>query len=571
MHKILFSIILFLFASISFSEESFIKVIYPSKNQNIKASEKTFILGNVSQKDAVLTINDNIVPIYKTGGFLAYLPIKPGNFNFVFKLTLKNGRIIQDIWPVNVPIPKVLSTTKTQIIEKSNYLPNTNIGVLPGETILFQCKTLPEKHVLCKVGASDQIEMEEFTKNGVMGFYKSHHSFNNTFKDSSFTFEIEGEPKIAPFTPPVKITVLPPNDYPVLEVINEGAKARFAPNKGYDTFLSKGTKLKATGFSSGYYRANLSKENQIFVETNDVKKLPKSTEIPLATLDSISCYEDEKNIYIKLNNLIKVNGTWTEYESEKKLSIKLHQTVSNIDRIDFSSCKSIKNIQWSQIKEDLLKIDFYLIFDPLWGYDISFKNNGAIVKIRKSLKDRIYNNIKICIDPGHGNADYGAIGPTGITEKEVNYTLAEILGKSLSEKGFKVIYTRDKEKGLSLYERAPFALSEEADIFISIHHNAPSDGTDPYKVRSTESYFYNRAGKKLGEFIHPKVVKATGLKDAGLKYGNLAVCRNNGVPSILIEVDYIIIPEAEEKIKDSEFQKQVAESIYTGIIDFVKF
>ncbi|EKD26743.1 MAG: hypothetical protein ACD_79C01038G0001, partial [uncultured bacterium] len=96
------------------------------------------------------------------------------------------------------------------------------------------------------------------------------------------------------------------------------------------------------------------------------------------------------------------------------------------------------------------------------------------------------------------------------------------------------------------------------------------DGVNPYKCRSTETYFYNQGGKVLGEFIHPGIVNVTGLKDSGLKYGNLAVCRNTAVPSILLEIDYIIIPEAEERIQEKAFKERIAEEIAGGLEEYLK-
>ncbi|MEG3069480.1 MAG: N-acetylmuramoyl-L-alanine amidase [Candidatus Syntrophopropionicum ammoniitolerans] len=81
---------------------------------------------------------------------------------------------------------------------------------------------------------------------------------------------------------------------------------------------------------------------------------------------------------------------------------------------------------------------------------------------------------KICIDPGHGGADPGAVGPTGLKEKDVNLAvglkLAELL-KPIAE----VKLTRTRDVAVSLKDRAAVANSWGADYFISCHANSFTD------------------------------------------------------------------------------------------------
>ena len=58
-----------------------IQVVYPRKDQEIGPVDSTFILGSVTP-GAVLRINGIPVEVYRTGGFLAYLPVRPGPFGF---------------------------------------------------------------------------------------------------------------------------------------------------------------------------------------------------------------------------------------------------------------------------------------------------------------------------------------------------------------------------------------------------------------------------------------------------------------------------------------------------------
>lgn len=94
----------------------------------------------------------------------------------------------------------------------------------------------------------------------------------------------------------------------------------------------------------------------------------------------------------------------------------------------------------------------------------------------------------IVLDPGHGGHDCGAIGPSGLYEKDVVLDIALRLKEILSKnKNFKVFLTREKDVFIPLEERTFFANSKGADLFLSIHVNASRDR----KARGIETYLLN--------------------------------------------------------------------------------
>ncbi|HEY7535482.1 MAG TPA: N-acetylmuramoyl-L-alanine amidase, partial [Thermodesulfobacteriota bacterium] len=83
----------------------------------------------------------------------------------------------------------------------------------------------------------------------------------------------------------------------------------------------------------------------------------------------------------------------------------------------------------------------------------------------------------VVIDPGHGGHDPGAIGPTGLKEKDVTLVIAKSLKRKIEESGSefgisRVVLTRENDKFIPLEERTAIAKKENADLFISIHCNA---------------------------------------------------------------------------------------------------
>ena len=90
----------------------------------------------------------------------------------------------------------------------------------------------------------------------------------------------------------------------------------------------------------------------------------------------------------------------------------------------------------------------------------------------------------LIIDAGHGGHDVGCHGGN-TTEKEVTLAVALKLGKYVKANApdVRVIYTRNEDRFIELYERAEIANRNNADVFISLHCNS-----GPTKVNGTESY-----------------------------------------------------------------------------------
>lgn len=173
--------------------------------------------------------------------------------------------------------------------------------------------------------------------------------------------------------------------------------------------------------------------------------------------------------------------------------------------------------------------------------------------------------VLIVIDPGHGGDASGAVGPCGIKEKTVTLQQAKVVRKALEAAGFRVRLTRDSDTNPDLYDRTRIAFGARADAFIALHYNATVPSADPRRARNIATYQWNDIGERLAQAIHPQVARATGIADGGVRQASFAVCRNPAVPAILIELDFITVPEAEEAIQSPERQCRVADAIVAGL------
>ena len=173
----------------------------------------------------------------------------------------------------------------------------------------------------------------------------------------------------------------------------------------------------------------------------------------------------------------------------------------------------------------------------------------------------------ICLDPGHGGSDSGAVGPTGVQEKIVALLVAIEVWRQLIRAGYEVFMTRDSDIDVSLGQRVQMANDIESDLFLSIHCNAYTDRT----ANGTETYHFpgSEAGKKLAGAIQFDLVAQLKRRDRGVRNANFAVLRETNMPAALVEIAFVSNPEEEGLLENSIFQVKAARAIVTGIARYL--
>jgi len=177
--------------------------------------------------------------------------------------------------------------------------------------------------------------------------------------------------------------------------------------------------------------------------------------------------------------------------------------------------------------------------------------------------------VKVVVDPGHGGWDPGAVGPSGLTEQEVNLRVAEALRNCLLEYGGATVkMTRRDQSYVALSTRAAVANNWGADRFISVHHN----GSINPGINGTAVYSYPGGSWKSHHFrdeVQNRLVKTTGLRNLRGQTANFYVLRKTAMPAILTEASFITNPAEEKKLRDPGYTWREAYSIYRGMADHI--
>jgi N-acetylmuramoyl-L-alanine amidase len=174
--------------------------------------------------------------------------------------------------------------------------------------------------------------------------------------------------------------------------------------------------------------------------------------------------------------------------------------------------------------------------------------------------------MKICVDPGHGGTDLGAVGsvPFHLEEKEVNLATGLLLEAELEALGHWVVLTRRVDRTLGLVPRAEFANRLGADLFVSIHANAAASPA----AEGFEIFHFPESQK--GAQIAERVVATVALalpdhRNRGVKDANFAVLRLTDMPAILVELEFLTNPTQLEFLADPANQHLLSSALAVGI------
>lgn len=178
--------------------------------------------------------------------------------------------------------------------------------------------------------------------------------------------------------------------------------------------------------------------------------------------------------------------------------------------------------------------------------------------------------MKVLLDPGHGGNDPGAVG-NDIQEKDIALEVALRVGEGLIDIGHDVLFTRDRDEGITPAQRLIMIREYEPEAFISIHCNSAENE----QAHGIETIWKDKHDYPLAKRIHWALIEDTGRRDRGLKQDgsaeykrNLAVLKDLETPACLVEIGFISNEEEAEFIKDNI--ELMANAIAEGINRFAE-
>ncbi len=239
---------------------------------------------------------------------------------------------------------------------------------------------------------------------------------------------------------------------------------------------------------------------------------------------------------------------------------------------------------------------------------------GNVTASVKQIDDIDQDNrrLVVAIDAGHGGEDPGAHGPKRTREKDVVLAISRELKKAIDAKpGLSAVLTRDGDYYLPLRDRYEKARRNHADLFISIHadafKNPKVSGGSVFVLssRGASSEFARRlansennsdlvggvtlndkddmlasvlldlsqsatmeASNLVAQNVFASMAEFGDTHKNTVESANFMVLKSPDVPSILVETAFISNPNEEARLRDSAWQKKMANTIASGVQDY---
>jgi N-acetylmuramoyl-L-alanine amidase len=220
--------------------------------------------------------------------------------------------------------------------------------------------------------------------------------------------------------------------------------------------------------------------------------------------------------------------------------------------------------------------------------------------------------LTIVLDPGHGGAETGALGPAGLLEKDLTLEIARKLAATLPRLlACRTVLTRGTDLLLSLDDRTSIANHEKADLFLSVHANSSRSAS----ARGSETYYLSleasdkiaqevarrenqsnggpaapgtatgnpdldfilwdlaqsahlKESSELAEAIQVELNAVSDTENRGIKQAPFRVLVGATMPAVLVEVGFVSNGDEEKRLKSPEFQQSLADAIARAVARF---
>jgi N-acetylmuramoyl-L-alanine amidase len=289
----------------------------------------------------------------------------------------------------------------------------------------------------------------------------------------------------------------------------------------------------------------------------------------------------------------------------------------------------VKTVRTAQFNEEITRVVFDLYREARYELFSLIEPDRVVIDIFKSGEEaaisetltakseekptpgpEITGKRVVIIDPGHGGKDPGAIGPTGLKEKEVTLRIALYLEKLLKNEGIPTYLTRSKDEFVYLENRTNFANQKNGFVFVSLHansvlnHRPSAKGIETFLLSS--KYIgasardvadrENRASRAhpevdtdlaliiadleesanikysfdFADIIQKKLVEYLKLENRGIKQAPFVVLKGANMAAVIVEVGFISNPKEEKLLKTNKFRENAAQALFEAIKYYVE-
>lgn len=571
-----------------------ILLVYPRGENNNKIDcASTFLVGTLKDGRS-LTCNGQAVTVSADGYFAHVVKLNYGTNDFTLAIPGKESQAMKI--SVERPAPPAPLSESTFNILPESLEPKVNIGVATGDLLQFAARATPGcqmsvlfgshaiamRPAVSRQGKNPSVNLGLDTAFGVtfqrspaalkdlyLGFYKVQAA--DDWDKVAPTFVLKsGQKQIKAKAKGTLSTLKQPQ---VMQTAHANCIVRLGPGAARTTPLPENVRMLADGFKGEWWRFELASGKHCWINKEDLSSDDESNALPQSRVSTVNMGTDDYGATISIPLTQRLPYQIEQDLRGKKLLLHIFGATADTDFVtsdlgkpaDSAVAKLIDYLSFKQKGDNHYELNVQLLNNHQWGFWADYKDNTLVLHVKNApaidVSSGSLKGATICVDPGHGGKEIGSIGCSGVKEAAVNFQIADKLRQSLEEMGARVVMTRKGDDFVSLQDRVDLAIASRSDMLISVHNNALPDGRDPWTEHGTSDYWYHPQSVEFARLAQKQMVQATGFKDFGSRFQNLALCRPSQMPAALMEIGFMINPDELSKLLDPDFQANIARSI----------
>ena len=558
-----------------FIHQGCLTLTYPLDVDTVSFS-RIRLAGNISDSGRVW-INGKEVRVYPSRAFVGLVPLRPGDNVIEIVGQTASARDTLRLPVYRIPPKPELPEIPT-VITGDFVSPSTDLIFYRPAPLYLRFRGSPGGKAEARISGLDKhIPMSEAPPEqgmGMRGVYEAVYQLPARKKivRKRIEFRLRGKDgRTRKFKTRARITLLPLVTDVVARTVEEENFVYTRPGGTLLFTLPADIRLVVVADLGHFYRVRLDRTLDAFMRKTQLEILPPGTLPATARIGGVRIWPDRQWINVDLTISDRCPFRVEQELNPNRLVLTVFGAAQTSEWMTYPHPNPwIRLARWRQVATDRYQFIVELNQDH-WGYKVRYLNKMLRLSIRKEpvLGENPFKGVVIAVDAGHGGDQLGAVGATGLMEKDVNLRYATYLRDLLLQAGATAFLTRNKDTTMTLQDRIRIAEERGAHIFVWCHNNSIGLRSDPLAVKGTSTYYTRPMGKRLAELTLPHLLKL-GLPNFGEIEALFTVTRQTSMIAFLVEGAFLSNPEEEMLLMDDAFLHRLARAAFLGIRDFLQ-
>ena len=344
------------------------------------------------------------------------------------------------------------------------------------------------------------------------------------------------------------------------------------------TELPAGVLLRANGQQGEQLRVELAPQTSAWVPLRVVQPAAAGVALPQPVFTSVqaSATAGADVVTIPFPATLPHAARLVAAHGRQHLEVDLFGTHEAATWITHAAAlRVVREVSVQQVASGHVRVRIDLAAPRLWGWRIETDRRALRIFLRHppalgTAPASPLQGLTIALEAGHGSsANLGAVGATGVPEKDINRWTTDVLKAELEALGAKVVDIRVGDENPNLRERAQRVLASNADLFVSIHANAADTANGYLRAGGTSTYYKHSHDRDLAAAVQRRLLEETRLPDFGLvgSFNYTPIRLVTWMPAILVEQAFVSNPLEEALMLDPAFRARLARAVRLGMED----